>query len=288
MPVASPKSNHDIARIGIDHSQTSFCIARKLATGHAKVLTDHPRVKYLYNPAFIAVAGKPDLMYCVYTESEPYLLNGELSLGRDRQIIPVLNFGEPEALIESFSTEFRRLGFAVDRKRMQQALTRAEAAEAAFLNELYGLGDKFLEKTDGRIAFVGVGRDYVVLDPEASSNSGAMFAGLRGLHYIPQIFLQHRYRHLSIADLTRNEYWLESVDILKAHRFIAASDNLFPVRMMNFGCGPDSMKLFQEETFQERAGKPMLTLLTDAQTNNAPFVTRTEAYERVVTGVYHD
>ena len=286
-PVVSPKSDHEIARMGVDHSHTSFCIARKLATGHARVLRDNPRVKFLYNPAFIEIIGNPGLKYCVYTESEPYLLNGELSLDKDRQIIPVLEFGEPEALIETFGKELRRIGFKIDRRRIKRALARAETAEKMFLDEIYGLGDRFLEKTAGEIAFVGVGRDYVVLDPEASSHSGAMFSGIRGLHYIPQIFLQHRYRHLSITDMAINEYWVESVDILKAHRFIAARANLFPVRMMNFGCGPDSMKLFQEELFQERSGKPMLTLLTDAQTNNAPFVTRTEAFERVVQGEYH-
>ncbi len=286
-PVVSPRSNHEIARLGVDHSQTSFCIARKLATGHAKVLADHPEVAFLYNPAFIEVAGKPGLKYCVYTESEPYLLNGELSLDKNRQIIPVLEFGEPEALIESFRKELHRIGFRVNRRRLKQALAKADAAEAAFLDVLYKLGDKFLEKTTGQIAFVGVGRDYVVLDPEASSYSGAMFSGVRGLHYIPQIFLQHHYRHLSIDDMAANEYWVESVDILKAHRFVAARENLFPVRMMNFGCGPDSMKLFQEEHYQEQAGKPMLTLLTDAQTNNAPFLTRTEAFERVVQGEYY-
>ena len=286
-PLVSPKSDHEIARMGVDHSQTSFCIARKLATGHAKLLRDNPGVKFLYNPAFIEVTGNPGLKYCVYTESEPYLLNGELSLDKERQIIPVLEFGEPEALIDSFKKELRRIGVKIDRRQMKRALARAERAEKMFLDEIYGLGDRFLEKTAGEIAFVGVGRDYVVLDPEASSHSGAMFSGVRGLHYIPQIFLQHRYRHLSIADMAINEYWVESVDILKAHRFIAARANLFPVRMMNFGCGPDSMKLFQEELFQERSGKPMLTLLTDAQTNNAPFVTRTEAFERVVQGEYH-
>ncbi|NIN91546.1 hypothetical protein GTO36_00815, partial [bacterium] len=47
-------------------------------------------------------------------------------------------------------------------------------------------------------------------------------------------------------------------------------------------CGPDSLKIYQEEKIQQAANKPVLVLLTDAQTNNAPFVTRTEAHERVV------
>jgi predicted nucleotide-binding protein (sugar kinase/HSP70/actin superfamily) len=73
------------------------------------------------------------------------------------------------------------------------------------------------------------------------------------------------------------------VKILKAGIFVANHTNLFPIRMMNFACGPDSLKIYQEEKIQQSAGKPMLSLLTDAQTNNAPFVTRTEAYERVVS-----
>jgi len=52
-PVVSPRSNSDIAKIGVDHSRTEFCIARKLATGHASVLNDDPGIEYLFNPSFI-------------------------------------------------------------------------------------------------------------------------------------------------------------------------------------------------------------------------------------------
>jgi predicted nucleotide-binding protein (sugar kinase/HSP70/actin superfamily) len=79
-----------------------------------------------------------------------------------------------------------------------------------------------------------------------------------------------------------NEFWVQSVKILQANLFVAEHPNLFAIRMMNFACGPDSLKIYQEEKIQQAANKPLLVLLTDAQTNNAPFVTRTEAHERVV------
>ena len=63
---------------------------------------------------------------------------------------------------------------------------------------------------------------------------------------------------------------------------MANHPDLFAIIMMNFGCGPDSLKIYQEEKIQQAADKAALVLLTDAQTNNAPFVTRTEAHERVV------
>ena len=65
--------------------------------------------------------------------------------------------------------------------------------------------------------------------------------------------------------------------------FVAGHKNLFPIRMINFACGPDSLKIYQEEKIHQAAAKPLLVLVTDAQTNNAPFVTRTEAHERVVS-----
>jgi len=81
-PVVSPRTDKEIAKLGVDNSRTEFCIARKLATGHAIVLNDHPDVEYLFNPSFIEqrTQNPPDLKYCIYTESEGYILNDVLLL----------------------------------------------------------------------------------------------------------------------------------------------------------------------------------------------------------------
>lgn len=285
-PVVSPQSNKEIAKTGIDNSRTDFCIARKLATGHAAALNENPNIEYLFNPSFIECRkdNPPDLKYCIYTESEGYILNDVLCLDKNKQINPVLHFGDKELLVQAFKQEFDRLGFKFADSKIRGAIEYAERAEEEFKNELYKEGDKFLEKTEANNekAYIGIGRDYVLLDPEASSNSGAMFSQVRGLDYIPQIFLEHRFRDVSIDDIVDNEFWVQSVKILKASLFVANHPNLFAIRMMNFSCGPDSLKIYQEEKIQQAAAKPILVLLTDAQTNNAPFITRTEAHERVV------
>ena len=285
-PVISPRSNKEIAKIGVDNSRTEFCIARKLATGHAWVLNRDSNVEYLFNPSFIEQRkdAPPDLKYCIYTESEGYVLNDVLSLDKNRQINPILHFGDTELLIQAFRREFDRLGWKFTNRQIRAAIRYAEQAESRFKADLYQEGEKFLRRIEGtdQKAYVGIGRDYVLLDPEASSNSGAMFSQVRGLDYIPQIFLEHRFEDIDIGDIVTNEFWVESVKILKANVFVADHPNLFGVRMMNFACGPDSLKIYQEEKIQQAANKPLLVLLTDAQTNNAPFVTRTEAHERVV------
>ncbi|MBN1974058.1 MAG: hypothetical protein JW787_10500 [Sedimentisphaerales bacterium] len=285
-PVVTPRTTKEIAKTGVDNSRTEFCIARKLATGHASVLNDSPAVEYLFNPSFIEQRKQtpPDLKYCIYTESEGYVLNDVLSLDKNKQINPILHFGDIEILIRAFRQEFDRLGFKFTNDQIKEAIWYADEAEKEFKEELFQEGDKFLSRVEASNdkAYVGIGRDYVVLDPEASSNSGAMFSQVRGLDYIPQIFIEHKFRDIPLEGIVENEFWVESVRILQAGLFVAQHPNLFAIRMMNFACGPDSLKVYQEEKIQQAAGKPVLVLLTDAQTNNAPFVTRTEAHERVV------
>jgi len=286
VPVLSPRSNPQIAKIGVDNSRTEFCIARKLATGHAAILARDPRVRYLFNPSFIEVRRptRPDLKYCIYTESEGFVLNDVLGLDKDRQLNPILHLEDRLMLLEELRKELSRVGFDLDPDRIGQALDQAAKAEEAFLAEVYAEGERFLQSVEasGGKAYVGLGRDYVVLDPEASSDSGRMFSQDRCLRYIPQIFLEHRFRSIPLDGIAENEYWVESVKILKANIMVASSPQLFGIRLMNFACGPDSLKVYQERKIQEQANKPLLILLTDAQTNNAPFVTRTEAHERVV------
>ncbi len=286
-PVVSPRSDKDIAKIGVDNSRTEFCIARKLATGHAAVLNDDPRIEYLFNPSFIEQRQQtpPDLKYCIYTESEGYVLNDVLSLDKNKQFNPIMHFNDGPLLVQEIRKEFARVGFEFTVPEIRDALACAESAEEHFRDALHAEGDKFLQRIERENiqAYVGIGREYVLLDPEASSNSGAMFSQVRGLDYIPQIFLEHKFMDLSLDSFVENEFWVESVQILKANLFVADHPNLFPIRMINFACGPDSLKIYQEEKIQQAVGKPLLVLVTDAQTNNAPFVTRTEAHERVVS-----
>jgi len=285
-PVVSPRTNKAIAKLGVDNSRTEFCIARKLATGHAAVLSRDPHVDYLFNPSFIErrMDSPPDLKYCIYTESEGYILNDVLSLDKSKQINPIVHFGDGGLLVRQLRKEFDRLDLGFTARQIREAIKYADDAEANFKEELCAEGDKFLKRVEAgnEKAYVGIGRDYVLLDPEASSNSGSMFSQIRGLDYIPQLFLEHKFADIPLDGVVENEFWVQSVKILKANLYVADHPNLFAIRMMNFACGPDSLKIYQEEKIQQAAAKPILVLLTDAQTNNAPFVTRTEAHERVV------
>lgn len=286
LPVLSPLSNSSISSMGTRIASTEYCVAMKLATGHAALLAEDDRIDHIFIPSFID-AAEPDgekRMFCIYTEAEGFVLKDLLSLDDSRLLSPVWHLGQRRAMAVELRRIMEKAGFEIPVRKIHQAFRHADRKTEDFMRELAGEGDTFLEnlaRSDGP-GYVGTGRDYVILDPEASSNSGYMFSKTRGMPYIPQIFLRHRYSDLPIDDLVENEYWQHSVDILKASIFVARHPDLYPIRLMNFACGPDSIKFFMEQEIFRRAGKPFLHLMTDAQTNNAPFATRAEAHQRVV------
>ncbi len=286
LPVLSPVSNSAISSMGTRLASTEYCVAMKLATGHAALLASDHRIAHLFVPSLIdtAAPGGSKRMYCIYTEAEGFVLRDLLSLNEESLLLPVWHLGERGQMARELHRVLKRAGYSVPVEKITKAFRYADGKTGAFMKELAGEGDNFLSALEqsGEPGYVGTGRDYVLLDPEASSNSGYMFSITRGMRYIPQIFLRHHYENIPIDDLVENEYWEHSTDILKASVYAARHPLLYPIRLMNFACGPDSIKFFMEQEIFRRADKPFLHLMTDAQTNNAPFVTRAEAHQRVV------
>jgi len=286
LPVLSPVSNSSISSMGTRLASTEYCVAMKLATGHAALMAADERISHLFIPSFIDTPA-PDgskRMYCIYTEAEGFVLKDLLSLNDSSLLLPVWHLGKRDQMARELHRVLKDAGYAIPAGKIKKAFLHADDKMQAFLRDIAAEGEKFLQDLEksGEPGYVGTGRDYVLLDPEASSNSGYMFSTTRGMRYIPQIFLRHRYEDIPIDDLVENEYWEHSSEILKASVFIARHPDLYPIRLMNFACGPDSIKFFMEQEIFRRAGKPFLHLMTDAQTNNAPFVTRAEAHQRVV------
>ena len=287
LPVLSPVSDERVFRLGLRHSSTDFCVAMKLSAGHTALLAGDRRIDHVFIPSLIdrAREREPGHKFCIYTEAEGFLPEDDLGLTFTRIIRPVWHLGDRNQMARALAGELEKAGRRVALEEILLAFRKADTREMSFRREIASIGDSFiqeLERADAK-GYVGIGRDYVVLDPAASSETGRMFSAVRGMFYIPQVFLSHLYSHIPIDDLVDNEYWEHSSEILKASIFTARHERLFPVRQMNFACGPDSIKFMMEDLIFRRAGKPFLHLLTDAQTNNAPFVTRAEAFERVVS-----
>jgi activator of 2-hydroxyglutaryl-CoA dehydratase/predicted nucleotide-binding protein (sugar kinase/HSP70/actin superfamily) len=286
-PVLSPVSDERIVDRGIQLARTDLCFAMKLSLGHSDFLANEAGVDFLFHPAFIhhcARRGTLRLKYCVYTEGEGFLSTETLGLPQDRVLAPIWKFGNPDETARVLQAELARIGSWAPLGKVLEAFGKADSARAAYREALAAAGEGFLRRVaqGGQPGYVGLGREYVLCDPAASSDTGRLFSRVRGMDYIPMAFLWKATRDIPIHDLVDNEYWVNNAEILKASLFVAKTPGLYPIRQMNFACGPDSIKFFMEREIFERAEKPFLHLVTDAQTNNAPFATRAEAHERVV------
>ncbi|MCF7934715.1 MAG: acyl-CoA dehydratase activase-related protein [Synergistales bacterium] len=293
LPVLSPITDGRISSLGSSKASTDFCIAMKIAAGHAAYLAGREEIDYIFTPSLIDVKdearGEPERTYCIFTKAESFIVEDMADIDRNRLIRPVWHLGEPEQVARELQDELKRHGHTPSLRAVREAMDYADERMRGFHDTLAKVGDSFLHKLEesDSYGYVGLGRDYVLTDPEASSNTGRMFARTRGMEYIPQIFLEHRYREVPVDDLVENEYWIQSARITQAAIYTASHPRLFPIRLMNFACGPDSIKFSMESEIFNRAGKPFLHLMTDAQSNNAPFVTRAEAHQRVVAQQAH-
>ena len=287
LPVLSPVSDERVSRLGLRHSSTDFCVAMKISAGHTALLAADRRIDHIFIPGFIDRTrnADPAHIFCIYTEAEGFLPSDDLGLSETRVIRPVWHLGDRKQMARALREDLARIGHRRSLADIIDAFARADSREASFIREIAATGDRFMAmiKEKGEPGYVGLGRDYVVLDPAASSDTGRMFSSVRGMFYIPQTFIAHLYSSIPIDDLVPNEYWEHSSEIIKASIYTARHERLFPIRQMNFACGPDSIKFMMEDAIFRREEKPFLHLLTDAQTNNAPFVTRAEAFQRVVS-----
>ncbi|HDQ92665.1 MAG TPA: CoA activase, partial [Synergistetes bacterium] len=259
-PVLSPVSDERISRLGLRHSSTDFCVAMKISAGHTALLAGNGRVDHIFIPSFVdrARGGDPPHTFCIYTEGEGFLPGDDLGLSTFRVIRPVWHLGDRKQMARTLGEELSLAGYEIQPGKIMSAFSRADEAKKEFDAEVARIGDRFMSLIEERKepGYVGIGRDYVVLDPAATSDTGRMFSTLRGMNYIPQVFLAHLYDSVPVDELVANEYWEHSSSILKASIFTARQESLFPIRQMNFACGPDSIKFLMEEEIFRRAEKP--------------------------------
>ncbi len=283
-PLLGPPSDDETAACGARLAPTDFCLAMKLVFGQAELLA-HSSADLLFNGSFVEKVrkGRESLKFCVYTASEGHLVQAALELDRHRSLAPIWRLDDRLQMIRSLASELKRLGLERSFRAIGEAFDRADEALLPFLADIEEEGERFLSGLGDEAGYVGLGRDYVLLDDAASSGMGRLMALGRGLPYLPQIFLRHRWQKVPIDRFLPDEFWLQGSAILQAEALTALHPRLFPVRQMNFACGPDSIRTLLEEEIFRRGEKPLLQLVTDGQTNNAPFATRIEAQERVIS-----
>jgi predicted nucleotide-binding protein (sugar kinase/HSP70/actin superfamily) len=277
----SPESNEEISNLGKMSSHSEFCYPVILAHGHALYIKQKMREqdKLLLVDA-ISVSNKR-LKFCPYVASAGHVISANISIDKNKLLLPVIYFDDKKHKIHKvIYNDLNRLfkdKFSIS--QVKDAVEKAKINEINFLNEVYSKGNEIVEnlvKNNEKIYF-GIGRGYTLFDNKASSGVHELFI-INGLHFIPSYFLNN----VDTTDLAENMYWFQGKRMLNYTKDSLENNNLFPVRLTNFNCGPDSILYYHEEKLVNNYNKPWLVLETDGHNSNAQFGTRIMAHNRVV------
>ncbi|OGU39837.1 MAG: hypothetical protein A2X61_06180 [Ignavibacteria bacterium GWB2_35_12] len=265
---------------GLERELSSFCYPAQLSLGLFQDLINK-KPDYFFVPEifemYVEDADYHRLDFnctCVFVSGEPFYIKQAFKDCHieEKLITPFLNFANGFAQeIESFVKAAKQIGIE-DEKQAQEAYVYALKMQDNFFNELFKMGEEFLEflkANPDEMAVVLVGRPYNSFTETANKGIPQKYAS-RGVYVVP--FDMFDYRPEQIDD---NQYWEGGKKVLKVAKLIKNHPQLFATFISNYSCGPDSMLL---TTFRSIMGtKPSLTLELDGHTADAGINTRIDA-----------
>ncbi len=268
----SPQPNRQIVDLGLESVLSEACFPVKVAIGHIRYLKERG-LNTVFLPSFVNLNATNDEYplgaACPHTQSIPYI--GRLALPGIEILAPVvdLSYGT-RSLADELARVLKR--YQVDKREIMKAMTKAGQAQKDFHEALQRKGKEVLADLKEK-AVVIVGRPYNALEQGMNLRIPVKLSTL-GVKAIPMDMLPlDEYR---IGEDWPDMYWRSGQKMLRAARYIAGHDKLYPLVIGNFSCGPDSfiMKYFKEEL----RGKPSLHIEIDEHSADAGAITRCEAF----------
>jgi len=263
-----------------------FCFPVKAHLGHVKRVLEDPEADYALVPYFISDAPNEHTsasLLCPYVESSPSVYRALDDSAAERLLAPIVDLRwSRDKQARELLRCFDRVVPGMSIGRLKKALGAGLESHRQFADDAVTAGSKLLARISeaGEKAFVFVGRPYNVRDQGLNLGIPRHFARL-GAHVLPLEMLP--FRPESLADDFRNVFWAYGQRILSAVRQVGEQENVFPVYLSNFNCGPDSFLLtYAEEMMKD---KPFLVLELDEHGTEGGYLTRIEAFLDVVDGV---
>ncbi len=268
----SLKTNRRIVNAGLERVLSEACFPVKVAHGHLAYLMDQ-NVDAIFLPSFVNLSMPEDEyergMACPHTQTIPYI--SSIAFKGIKLITPVINLRRGQGfLLNELKRAFKP--FRIHKYRILRALDAAGKAQTTFAQAIKRKGSEILSTHQGT-AVVIIGRAYNAFDTGVNLEIPKKLSDL-GVVSIPFDFLP--LEQYSIYREWPNMYWRSGQRIIKSVRFVRDSQNMYPIYIGNFLCGPDSfiLKYFR----QEMGTKPFLHIEIDEHSADAGAITRCEAF----------
>jgi predicted CoA-substrate-specific enzyme activase len=271
-PVLSERSSTETLALGLKHLPVGLCLPVKLAAGHVNALLGEG-VDHVFAPAVMHLPGEvPERSYsCPYTMAAPYMIT---TADAGRLLTPILSLTDEIAFADGFEPCGATL--RVSRSGVRAAFCAAMQAQAEADAAFRARGTQLFKSGGYRHVFAVLGKPYNTYD---SYLNLSLFERLRRLGVLA---LPLQYLPLTLEGLDSNLPWCLSADIHRAAQTVAAGDDMHPVIITNFGCGPDAFTFKQMELVLRR--KAHLILEFDEHRGEAGLITRLEAFLDQIEG----
>lgn len=263
------KSSLKSLELGAKLCQSTFCAPLQLLAGNAKGLEQED---FLFLPKVIEIPGFEEekrCYVCPLSQAAPDLFSPRLSA---KVLSPFLNFKEG---YQKNRTEFIKLGLKLGSSlgRIVNAFKKAIKAQEKFEHTLQTIGRDALDFADkNQVPVVVVlGHPYIIYSSLLSAGIPEVIQE-KGAIAIPA----ECYPINNNAPFLQNIYWGYGQRLLRVAFDIRKQQNVFPLWLSVYSCGPDSFLLHFFQYLSQ--GKPYTILETDAYTGHAGFKTRIEAF----------
>jgi predicted CoA-substrate-specific enzyme activase len=281
--IEGPPTDAAIVQRGRQVAGSDFCLPVKAALGHVAQCLD----KFPNDPVFVphliadhCVAGLTQTRFCPYLEVLPSLIRPDAKRNIVPRIIsPVVDLRLSDAKNARVLAESLRPLGSLRVRDIVDALQHAHRLRYRLHEEIQTAGQARWEsiRANGRPAVVMIGRPYNTLDQHLSHQLPFEIAAA-GLDVLPMDSLP--FRPELLGGYFRNLFWSYGQRIVSALIQIARTEDLYPVYLSNFGCGPDSFILSYAENIMGE--KPLLILELDEYGSSGGYQTRLEAFLEVV------
>ncbi|MBW2684174.1 MAG: CoA activase, partial [Deltaproteobacteria bacterium] len=276
--VVSEETSNQTIKKALSLIVAETCFPVEVMHGHIYEMLEE-NIDYVFTTFMISakaeVGNTTSNSNCPWIQSVPFMVKASLpEEKREKLLTPILNFRYYGKVVENDLYTYFGKKFRLSRKRIVEAMKKADAKQDQFEDRVKVRGREVLASLpDDKECLVIIGRPYNTGDPSLNLNMVEKLINLDVLP-IPIDFLP-----LAAEVITQDYnkmYWPNGQRILAASRIIARDDRLHAIYMGNFKCGPDSF--LSHFVHEEMAGKPYMEIEIDEHGADAGMITRYEAF----------
>ncbi|MFH2091884.1 MAG: acyl-CoA dehydratase activase [Pseudomonadota bacterium] len=273
-------------KLGKQTAGAEFCAPVVALHGHIQYLLEH--ADYVFLPFYHE--DKVDTkdrrrQHCYYTQFTPSIISCRPDIDSKRLISPTIKYLyttfhtklELYKALKTMSSDFLFSFFDIS-----AAYDRAMENKNKVGLNLKNLYSQHKHTPDGlQVALLG--RPYTVLTDTMNNNIPLIFENLGVRPFFQDMLDFENYDFSSIEPLLKEIHWKYAAQILQAAYICSHTDNLYPVYISSFKCGPDSFAIDYFKMIMEKQNKPYLILELDEHDSSVGYQTRIEASVQAFT-----